>query len=113
MDKSLLMYRAGVRSTKRTLADGKEHDIFYKAATPSAVALFVAAQSRANGKNDDESVSAWQKKQAEFIAAHLCNDDGSALMTVDEAMNIPATLKPELCWLIVSGSNEAGDTGNA
>lgn len=111
MDKSLLMYRAGVRSTKKTLADGQEHELHYKAATPSAVALFVAANTRANGKTDDESVAAWHKRQAEFIAAHLCNEDGTPLMTVAEAELVPATLKPELCWLIVQGSNEAGEAG--
>ena len=112
MDKALLMYRAGVRSVKRTLADGKEHEIFYKAATPTEIALLGAAHARLAGKYDDDSAKAMQKLQAQFIADHLCNEDGSALMTVDEAMNIPTTLKPEICKFIVEGSNETGDLGN-
>lgn len=112
MDKFLLMYRAGVRSTKCKLADGKEHDLFYRAATPNAVALFIAAQDRARGKNEPQTVEEWQNAQAKFIAEHLCNEDGSPLMTEAEAKYVPTTLKPELCWLIVAGSNESGDAGN-
>lgn len=113
MDKSLLMYRGGVRTAKKTLADGNDHTLHYKAKTPTEIALFVGAQGRLRDKTDEQSDVAWQKLQAQFIASSLCNEDGSPLLTEAEALLIPTTLKPEICWLITSGSNEAGGVGNA
>jgi hypothetical protein len=110
MDKSLLMVRGGVRCVKKTLADGKEHDIFYKARTPNEIALYLGAESRV--PNDENGDLMRQKSRAQFIADSLCNEDGSVLMSLDEALMVPATLKPELCRLIVQGSNEIGEAGN-
>jgi hypothetical protein len=109
VDKALLLFRGGVRSVTKTLADGNEHVLHYKAKTPNEIALYVGAEGRYT--NDAAGDLARQKARAEFIASSLCNEDGSPLLTADEAMNIPATLKPELCGLIVKGSNEIGDAG--
>jgi hypothetical protein len=109
MDKSLLMFRGGVRSAKKELADGQEHTLYYLAKTPNEIAVFLGAQSRFT--NDEKGDLARQKMRAEFIASSLCDEEGAPLMTKDEAMLIPATLKPELCELIVVGSNNIGDAG--
>jgi hypothetical protein len=109
MDKSLLMFRGGVRSTVKRLADGNEHTLFYKAKTPDEIALFLGAQGRFTP--DEAGDLARQKTRAKFIASSLCNEDGTLLMTEAEAALIPATLKPELCELIVIGSNDIGDAG--
>lgn len=109
LDKSLLMFRGGVRSVSKKLADGEEHMLFYKAKTPNEIAVFLGAQGRFT--QDEAGDLARQKTRAKFIAESLCNEDGSPLMTEAEAQMIPATLKPELCELIVTGSNEIGDAG--
>jgi len=109
MDKALLMFRGGVRSAKRKLADGKEHVLHFKAKTPDEIALFLGAQNRVT--DDEAGDIARQALRARFIATALCHEDGSLLMTEDEAKLIPATLKPELCNMILIGSNEIGEAG--
>ena len=111
MVKELLLFRGGVRSATKKLADGQEHTLYYKAKTPDEIAVFLGSQSRFT--NDETGDLARQKTRAKFIASSLCNEDGSPLLTESEAMMIPATLKPELCELIVVGSNEIGDAGKA
>lgn len=106
MDKSLLMYRGGVRATQKTLADGKEHTLHFKARTPSEVAQYLAAEARF--ENTDVGVRAREKMRADFIADSLCTETGEPLMTASEALLIPATLKPEICMLVVQGSSELG-----
>jgi len=103
------LFRGGVRSATKTLADGKEHTLYYKARTPNEVAVFVGAQQRFAG--DEAGDLARQDHRARFIADSLCHEDGSPLMTEDEAKLIPATLKPEICEMVVRGSNEIGDAG--
>ena len=109
MDKSLLMVRGGVKSAKRKLADGNEHTLYFNAKTPNEIALFLGAQNRIS--DDEAGDIARQDLRAKFIATALCNEDGSPLLTFEEAQRIPATLKPELCNMIVMGSNEIGDAG--
>lgn len=109
MDKSLLMFRSGVRSAVKKLADGQDHTLYYKAKTPDEIALFLGAQNRVS--DDEAGDIARQRTRAKFIATSLCNEDGTLLMTEAEANLIPATLKPELCTLIITGSNDIGDAG--
>jgi hypothetical protein len=109
VDKALLMYRGGVRSAVKKLADGEDHTLFYKAKTPDEIAVFLGAQGRFT--NDEAGDLARQKMRAEFIATSMCTEDGTPLMTKAEALLIPATLKPELCELIVRGSNDIGEAG--
>lgn len=109
MDKALLMFRGGVRSTVKKLADGQEHTLHYLAKTPDEIAVFLGSQGRFT--NDEAGDLARQKTRAKFIASSLCDESGAALMTEAEAALIPATLKPDLCEMIVIGSNEIGDAG--
>jgi hypothetical protein len=110
MDKSLFMFRGGVRTITKKLADGTEHTIYYKAKTPNEIALFLGAEGRV--PNDEKGDLLRQEIRANFIADSLCNEDGSLLMTRADALLIPSTLKPEICQFIVTGSNEIGDAGN-
>jgi len=109
MDKALLMFRGGVRTARKKLADGAEHDLFYKAKTPDEIALFLGAQNRVS--DDEAGDLARQAIRARFIATSLCHEDGSLLMSEDEARMIPATLKPQLCEMILLGSNDIGEAG--
>lgn len=109
VDKNLLLFRGGVRSVTKTLADGQEHTFHYKAKTPDEIALFLGAQSRV--PDDEKGDLLRQNLRAKFIASSLCEEGGEPLMTEAEAKMIPATLKPELCALILHGSNEVGDAG--
>jgi hypothetical protein len=110
MDKQILMFRGGVKSATKKLADGKEYTIFFKSRTPEEIAVFVGIQSRMT--DDTAGDLARQKGRAEFIANSLCNEDGSLLMTIEEARMIPVTLKPQLCEMIITASNDIGDLGN-
>lgn len=107
--KELLIFRGGVRSEKKTLSDGNEHTLYYKARTPTEVALFVGAERRYPETEAGDLLR--EKTRAKFIADSLCDEAGVTLMTADEALLIPATLKPELCWLVIGGSNAAGEAG--
>lgn len=109
MDKSLLMFRGGVRSVKKLLADGKEHDLFYKARTPNELAQHFGAANAL--PNDGDGAVSLQKLRAKFIAASLCTEDGEPLMTIAEAENIPGTLKNEIVLMVSQGSAEIGDAG--
>jgi hypothetical protein len=111
MDKSLLLFRGGVRSAVKRLADGADHTLYYKARTPDEIAVFLGAQQRItpDAAGDLER----QRQRAAFIAASMCTETGEPLLTEDEARQIPATLKPELCEMIVVGSNEVGALGKA
>lgn len=111
MDKTLLLFRGGVRSAIKKLADGAEHTLYYKARTPDEIALFLGAQRRI--ADDAEGDIERQRQRAAFIAASLCTESGEPLLTVAEARMIPATFKPELCEMIVIGSNEVGDVGKS
>lgn len=109
MDKSLLLFRGGVRSTVKKLSDGQEHTLYYKARTPNELAAYLGAERRGFGDNKEGDIQR-QKMRAQFIAESLCNEDGTTLLTVAEAELIPNTLKPEICQFIVEGSEELGDT---
>lgn len=109
VDKSLLMFRGGVRSAKKTLADGQEHTLYYKARTPNELAAYFGAES--SFANDAEGNVARQKARAKFIASSLCTEDGEPLMTLAEAEMVLGSLKAEICNMIVAGSNDAGDAG--
>lgn len=111
VDKALLLFRGGLRSGKKKLADGNEHTLHFKAKTPEEIALFLGAQNRVP---DDEAGDLFrQELRAKFIATALCNEDGSILLTLPEARLIPATLKPQLCAMILTGSDEIGEAGKA
>ena len=110
MDKSLLMFRGGVRTATKKLADGQEHTLYYKAKTPNEISVFLGGQQRF--PDDEAGDLARQVSRAKFIASSLCNEDGTPLMTESEAQLIPTTLKPQLCEMIVLGSNEIGEAGN-
>lgn len=110
MDKALLLFRGGVRSVVRTLADGAEHTLHYKARTPNELAAYFGAEA-SYGDNEKDNV-ARQKTRARFIAESLCNEDGTPLLTVAEAELVPGTLKAEICQFIIAGSNEAGPEKN-
>jgi hypothetical protein len=109
MDKSLLMFRGGVRSVVHKLG-GAEHKLHFKAKTPNEIATFLGAERRY--PQDEAGDLAREKNRAAFIAASLCDESGELLMTADEAVQIPLTTKAELCALIYQGSNQAGDAGN-
>jgi hypothetical protein len=110
MDKSLLMYRGGVRSVVRTLSDGKEHTLYYKAKTPNELAAYFGALAVL--EPGEQGSVARQKQNAKLIANSLCDEEGAPLMTLAEAELIPATLKREICDFITIGSSEAGVSGN-
>ena len=107
MDKSLLMFRGGVRSIKKKLSDGNEHTLYYKAKTPTEIVLYLGAERRF--VDSPESDVAREKLRAEFIANSLCDENGELLFTKEEAMLIPASLKLEICFFIHTGSNDVGD----
>ena len=109
MDKSLLMFRGGVKSAKKKLSDGNEHELHFLARTPDEIALYLGAEQRVS--DDVAGDVARQLLRARFIAASLCYPDGSLLMSLEEAQAVPATLKPELCQMIVFGSNSIGEAG--
>jgi hypothetical protein len=109
MDKSLLFARGGIREAKKVFADGQEHTFHYKAKTPNELAAHFGAINIA--KEDADGMVAMQKELARFIAASLCEPDGSPFITPAEAERIPGSLKAELRNLILIGSNEAGDAG--
>lgn len=109
MDKSLLMFRAGVRSVVKTLADGNEHTLYYRARTPNELAAHFGAESAFT--QDADGNVARQKHRARFIAAALCDEAGEPLMTPAEAENITGQLKAEICAFIVEGSNQPGEAG--
>jgi hypothetical protein len=109
MDKSLLLFRGGIRSAEKTLGDGQVHTLHFKAKTPNELAVFLGASGRI--ENTEAGDLGRQRMRAEFIASALCNEDGTPLLTVDEAILIPATLKPELCAMIIEGSNSIGEAG--
>jgi hypothetical protein len=97
------MARGGVCTADRKLADGEEHTLHFKAKTPTEVALFSAAESRWQNTGD-EAVKEREKRRAAFIASSLCDESGALLMTEAEAEQIPASLRPELCSMILDGS---------
>ncbi len=109
LDKSLLMFRGGVRSTKKTLADGQEHTLYYKARTPNEIAGFLAADTALS--NDEKGTLNRQKSRARFIAESLCDETGDPLMTTAEAEQIPVSLKVEIVALVIEGSSETGEAG--
>lgn len=110
MDKALLLYRGGVRSVVRTLADGAEHKLYYKARTPNELAVYFGAESSFG--DDEKGNLARQKARARFIADSLCTESGEPLLTVAEAELVPGTLKAEICQFVIAGSNEAGPEKN-
>jgi hypothetical protein len=107
--KALLMFRGGVRSVSKTLADGQEHELFYRARTPNELAAHFGAENVL--KDDAAGAVERQKMRARFIASSMCDEKGDPLMTVKEAEDIPGGLKAELLALIVAGSNEIGEAG--
>ncbi len=107
--KELLMFRGGVRSVSKTLADGNEHTLYYKARTPNELAAHLGAETAL--KEDEAGSVARQKLRAKFIATSMCTESGDPLMSQAEAELVPGTLKAELVALILSGSNEAGEAG--
>lgn len=109
MDKSLLMVRGGVRSAKKVLSDGNEHTLYFQARMPNEIAVFMGAERRFT--EDEAGDLAREKARARFIASSLCDESGQPLMTLDEAMAIPQTLKPEICAMVVLGSNQPGEAG--
>lgn len=113
LDKSALMVSVGaVLSDVKTLADGKEHTLYFKAKSTTEVATFLGAERRDKDETEADDL-AREGRRAKFIATSLCEEDGSVVMTLDEAMQIPATLKPELCQMIVAGSNKPAGAGKA
>jgi len=110
MDKALLLFRGGVRSVVRTLSDGAEHTLYYKARTPNELAAYFGAES--SFSDDEKGNVARQKARARLIAESLCTEDGQALLTLAEAELVPGTLKAEICQFIIAGSNEAGPEKN-
>jgi hypothetical protein len=110
MDKSLLMYRGGVRSVVRKLVDGQDHTLHFKARTPNEMAAFFGSLDLIE-KGPKGNVDR-QKIQAAFIADALCNEDGTQLMTPADAELIPGSLKVEICAFITTESNKAGTSGN-
>lgn len=103
MDKSALLYRGGVKSVQRKLVDGELHTLFYKARTPEELAAYFGAQQ--TFKEDEKGAVERQKHRAKFISESLVNEDGSPLLTYEEARGIPGTLKVEIVSFIIAGSN--------
>jgi hypothetical protein len=110
MDKSLLMYRGGVRSVVKKLVDEQEHTLHYRAKTPNELAAFFGGLHVL--QPGEEGAVARQKLQAKLIAESLCHPDGEPLMTLADAELVPASLKAQICDFILVGSNETGVSGN-
>ena len=109
MDLALLMFRSGIRSVKKTLVDGNEHELFYKARTPAQLAHYFGAEAAFT--NDADGAEARHKHRAKFIAESMCTETGEPLMTVAQAELIPGTLKSEILAIVLAGSNDIGDAG--
>jgi hypothetical protein len=109
--KELLLFRGGVRSVKKTLADGEEHTLYYKARTPAECAAFAGAERRYPDTPEGDALR--EKTRAKFLAESMCDEAGEPLLTLEEAAMLPMTLKPELCLLIVQGSSTPGEAGKA
>lgn len=99
------MSRGGILSAEKTLGDGKEHRLFFRAKTPMEVSVFSGAELRWQNTGD-EAMREREKRRAAFIASSLCDESGSPLMSEEEALQIPSTLKPELCSMVIKGSSE-------
>lgn len=108
-DKSLLLFSAGIRAVKKTLVDGNEHTLHFRVKTPQEITMFLGSERRY--AEDYEGDLMRDKKRAEFITSSMCDEAGDPLLTLEQAMQIPSTLKPELCQMIVTGSNTPGTTG--
>lgn len=109
MDVALLQFRSGIRSVKKTLADGQEHELHYKARTPAQLARYFGAEAAFT--NDADGAEARHKHRSKFIAEAMCNESGEPLLTLAQAELVPGTLKSEMLAMIISGSNEIGDAG--
>lgn len=111
MDPALLQYRGGVRSLgKKKLADGNEHELFYIARTPAEVSVLYGKLAAADKIEDVEKrVAMVNRLETQYIAASMCQDDGSPLLTEEQAAKVPLTLKRELRDLISLGSNALQD----
>lgn len=107
--KSLLMFHGGIRTATKTLIDGEEHVLYFKAKTPAEVAAYVGAERRVPDTAEGDNLR--QKTRAIFIATSMCDVEGVLMFTAQEAELIPATLKPELCNMILEGSNTPGESG--
>jgi hypothetical protein len=91
------------------MADGEEHTLYFLAKTPTELALFAGADGRYT--QDEKGDLARQKNRAKFIGESLCEEDGTLLLTSEEALLIPPSLKTELCALIFEVSNTPGEAG--
>ena len=109
MDDRLMMFAGGIRTATRTLADGKEHKLFFKARDPEEIAVFLGEQSRFPDTKDGDLKR--HRHRAKFIADSLTDEAGEPLLTPEAANKLLLTLRPQLVEMIVRGSEGVGDAG--
>jgi hypothetical protein len=71
------------------LADGEKHTLWFKELPHIEIRKFQLAEA-----SDDQDVKA--SSIAKMIAASLCEEDGRAAMTVDQALTLKASVASKL-----------------
>jgi hypothetical protein len=112
-DTSLFTFRSGIREVKRKLGDGQEHTLYFRAKTPSELALFMGAEKRYPETDAGDILR--ETTRAEFIATSLCDEAGELLFrSKGEKGNekpdpqlIPPLMKLELSFMIMQESNRS------
>lgn len=112
MNKSALFAAPGgtIKEGKLTLATG-EQTLFYRTRTPNEIARFAGSERRYPATEEGDLQR--EVSRAAFVAESFCNEDGSALMTKEEAQQIPSLVKFDLCMMVVTGSSQIGEAGKA
>jgi len=113
MDKAKLFAAPGgtVKSGSITLADGSKETLYYRTRTPNEIACFAGGERRYSQTEDGDLQR--EVARAGFVAAAFCNEDGTTLMSAQEAQGIPSLVKFDLCMMVVTGSSQIGDAGKA
>lgn len=115
VDTTLFTFRSGIREVTRKLGDGKEHKLYFKAKTPTELALFTGAERRY--PETPEGDVQRETNRAEFIASSLCDEAGELLFASKaegkgaagkpDPQAIPPSMKLELCLMITAESNRS------
>lgn len=103
MDKALFMAAPG-GTVKSEEWEG--HTIYFRTRTPNEIACFAGGERRYEQTQEGDLQR--EVARSAFVADALCNEDGSPLMTAQEAQSIPPLVKFELAMLIVTGSSKIG-----
>jgi len=85
-----------------TLADGSEHELYFRELPVSVYRKFQIAEA-----SEDEDVRAGS--MARMIVASLCEPDGTPAMTYEEALNLKPNVSNRLFDAVISlGKSDAG-----